>query len=320
MPDPALYRETFAAMGSPCEVQLCPPDPAQAPALAHAVIAEVRRIEYKYSRYRDDSVTQAINRHAGQGPCAIDAETAALLAYGETCFQQSGGRFDLSSGILRRAWAFRTAPGEPPRLPSQHDLDALLPLIGWQKVQLTPTHITLPLAGMEIDFGGIGKEYAVDRAADLCLAAGCRSGLINLGGDIRLLGPQPDGQAWAIGIVDPARPGQALATLWTDNGAVATSGDYERAIVVNGQRYGHILDARNGWPTGQLQSATAHAPRCLVAGSLVTLAMLLPEADALALLAANSPQWLAIGRDGRLHSSASTPAQTPVARHHPPKI
>jgi len=292
------HRIGFTALGCACELQFCTPA-ATAQALAERVIAEVARIECKYSRYRDDSVTSAINRDAGLRATDIDAETAGLLAYGAASHQQSGGRFDLTSGVLRRVWQFREA-----RLPQQAAIARILPLVAWPQVKLTGEQIYLPQAGMEIDFGGIGKEYAVDRAADLCLAWGCRSGMVNLGGDIRVLGPQADGRPWAIGITHPRQPGSTIASMAVDEGAVASSGDYERAIIVDGQRYCHILDPRSGWPVQSFQSVTVYAPRCLVAGSLSTLAMLLGETEGLGMLAANARRWLAVLANGEMRSSA----------------
>lgn len=290
-------RIGFTAMGSACELQFCLPAPA-AQRLAEKVIAEVMRIERKYSRYREDSVTSTINRDAGVRTTPIDSETAGLLAYGATLHRQSAGRFDLTSGVLRRAWQFREA-----RLPDHATIAGLLPLVGWQQVKLEEDYLYLQQRGMEIDFGGIGKEYAVDRAADLCLALGCSSGIINLGGDIRVLGPQADGTAWSIGIVHPRAPETTIAHMLVAEGALATSGDYERAIIVDGKRYSHLLDPHSGWPVNSFQSVSVYAPRCLVAGSLSSLVMLMGETDGLTMLAENAARWLAVLGDGTLRHS-----------------
>jgi thiamine biosynthesis lipoprotein len=134
--------------------------------------------------------------------------------------------------------------------------------------------VRLPEAGMELDIGRFAKEYAVDCAADLCLAAGCHSGLVNLGGDLRVLGPQPDGQPWRIGIRHPRQTGAVAAVVTLGEGALASSGDYERFMEVDGTRFCHILDPRSGWPVTAWQSVSVEASRCLVAGSVSTVAML----------------------------------------------
>ena len=189
----------------------------------------------------------------------IDAETAALLRYADECFALSDGRFDLTSGVLRRVWNFRAAA---PRLPARAALDAARALIGWQDVEWDDRAIRLPRAGMEIDFGGIGKEYAADRVATICREHGIASGLVNLGGDVRAIGAQPDGAPWRVGIRHPRDPGRAIAVLDVVDAAVATSGDYERFVEIDGVRYCHLLDPRTGMPVAHWQSVSVVAPLC----------------------------------------------------------
>ena len=151
---------SFSAMASPCEIRLAGAARAQLAEAAALAIAEVRRIEHKYSRYRDDSVVTRINREAGRAEVAIDPETAALLRYADQCYRLSGTLFDITSGALRRAWDFRRTP---PRLPTGAELEAAVSAIGWCDVEWSDHTIRLPRPGMEIDFGGICKEYAADR-------------------------------------------------------------------------------------------------------------------------------------------------------------
>ena len=137
-----------------------------------------------------------------------------------------------------------------------------------------PGAARLAREGMEIDFGGFGKEYAVDRVAGLIREAGLRSGLVDLGGDVCIVGPHPDGKPWQVGIRDPRNPTEAMARLPMTHGALATSGDYERFMEVDGVRYCHLLDPATGWPIRGLASASVVAPQCLIAGSGTTIAML----------------------------------------------
>jgi thiamine biosynthesis lipoprotein len=290
----------FGAMASRCEVRLAAPDEASARAWADAAIAEVRRIEAKFSRYRDDSVVAAINRAAGAAPVELDDESAALIDFGATLHASSGGRFDLTSGVLRRAWDFKSA-----RLPAQAELDALLPLVGWQKVEWRRPRLRLPLAGMQVDLGGIGKEYAADRAATALEQHGARRGFVNLGGDVRGIGPRPDGAPWRIGIQHPRRnDGTLIGSIEVTRGAVATSGDYERYIEVGARRYCHLLDPRTGWPAVYWQSVSVAAPVCVAAGACSTIAMLMPVADALAFLKAQKVEFLAVDAGGVVHRPA----------------
>jgi len=286
-------------MASRCEVRLHAPDATAAGAWAEAAIAEVRRIEAKFSRYRDDSITTAINRAAGQDAVEVDDETAHLLNFGAALYAQSDGRFDLTSGVLRRAWDFKAG-----RVPAQRDLDALLPLLGWSQVQWRDRSIRLPRAGMEIDFGGIGKEYAADRAAAALVEHGGRSGFVNLGGDVRVIGPAPDGTPWRIAVQHPrGQAGEILAHLDVASGALATSGDYERYFIVDGRRYCHLLDPRSGWPVTAWQSVSVVAPLAVAAGACATIAMLHDFDGALVFLRGQGVRYLAVDAAGRHHSA-----------------
>ena len=292
-----LLRIPFRAMASDNELQVDGADVARARRAADAAIADVQRIEAKYSRYRDDSLTTRINRAAGGAAVAIDAETAALIAYADSCHTQSGGRFDLTSGVLRRAWDFRRQPSQ---LPDEAVLAAALELIGWTEVEWSERMIRLPRAGMEIDFGGIGKEYAADRMATILIEHGVAHGLINLGGDVRAIGAQPNGAPWRVGIRHPRADGQTIALVDLVDGAVATSGDYERYFEIDGRRYCHLLDPRTGIPVAHWQSVSVVAPLCIVAGSYSTMAMLLETAGE-AFLAQQGLSYIAVAPDGKLH-------------------
>ncbi len=286
----------FEAMATPCRIRLAGLAAATAERLAQSAVAEVRRIERTYSRYRPDSVVACINAAAGQ-PISIelDPECLHLLDFADLLFQQSGGAFDITSGVLRQAWDFRRQI-----VPTRAQIDAVMPLIGWHRVERDGRYLRLPLAGMQLDLGGIGKEYAVDRAASLLIDGGARHGVVNLGGDLRVLGPRPDGDPWQLGVAHPRRPGELSRSWPLAEGALATSGDYERCIVIDGQRHGHILDPRTGWPVNHWQSVSVAAPTCLGAGALATLAML-AAAQAPDLLDGQGVDWLAVDRDGRQH-------------------
>ena len=290
-------------MASENELLLWSDAEARATRAAEAAVADVLRIEAKYSRYRDDSVTTRINRAAGGEAVSIDAETAALLTYADQCHRISRGRFDLTSGALRRAWDFRRTP---PRIPDVAAIKAATALIGWNRVEWDESSARLPDAGMEIDFGGIGKEYAADRAATVCAAHGIEHGLVNLGGDVRATGPQPEGEPWRVGIRHPRREGAAIATVLLESGAVATSGDYERFFEIAGQRYSHILDPRTGRPVAHWQSISVVAPLCVVAGSFATIAML-QEREAEAFLREQGLRYVAVDAGGVVHGAAAEP-------------
>jgi thiamine biosynthesis lipoprotein len=266
--DGTHWTATFQAMASPCEVMLDVDDREQARRLAELAVAEARRIEGKYSRYRDDNIVHAINTSDG-APVAVDDETAGLFAFADRCHSLSEGRFDITTGVLRRVWRFDGSD----RLPSRKQVKALLPLVGWSKVVWNPPELILP-RGMEIDFGGIGKEYAVDRTAELLGRETDRGVLVNFGGDVRALRPPRSGE-WRIGIEDPARERQAWRQLTVTRAGLATSGDARRFLMRDGVRYSHVLNPRTGWPVRLApRSVTVVADSSLEAGLLATLALL----------------------------------------------
>jgi FAD:protein FMN transferase len=285
----------FRAMSSACEIRLEGDEEDALSLAAQRAIDEVLRIERTYSRYRDDSIVSRINAAAGRAePVAVDAETARLLAFAGELHAASGGLFDITSGVLRRVWNFRA--GCPPDAAA---LAAQLPLIGWDQVELAGATVRLPRAGMELDFGGFGKEYAVDRAATLLVEAGVRHGFVNLGGDIRVVGPRADGTPWRFGIAHPRVADATIASVEMADGALATSGDYERYFEHEGKRYCHILDPRSGWPVTAWASISVTAPACLAAGALSTIAMLEGEC-ALDFLATRRATFLAVDTALRL--------------------
>ena len=276
-------------MGCPCELRF---HATTAAAFARAVgrcAGEIRRFERKYSGFRPDSVTSAINRAAGREAVAIDPETAAILRYAAVCHEQSNGRFDLTAGAFRHVWHRNRAS-----LPTKGELDTCIAKVGWDKVRYSDREVFLPVPGMELDFGGVVKEYAADAAAAVARRAGIRHGLVNLGGDICIVGPQPEGAPWPIGIVHPERTDSAIATLPLREGALTTSGSYERFVEIGGRRYSHLLDPRTGWPVEGLSSVTVVAGQAIVAGSIASIAALQEPAAALDWLERCGVPYLAV--------------------------
>lgn len=274
-----FLRTEFNAMGSPCDLQIYAGDGYQARLISRQVIADIHRLEARFSRYREDSFLSEINRCAATGGTIdVDPETASLFNYAQTCYQQSDGLFDITSGILRQAWRFASG-----QLPDQQQIAGLLTKIGWEKLVWDEPSLRFPIPGMEIDLGGVVKEYAVDRAAGLCLQAGIQHGVVNLGGDVKIIGAHPDGGPWRIGIRHPRHRDAVLTTVALTGGAMASSGDYERCIVVGNKRYGHVLNPKTGWPVAILAAVSVIGDFCVVAGSASTIAMLKEQ---------QGPKWL----------------------------
>lgn len=279
-------------MASPCELLIDTTDALLARNITEQAAAEAFRIEQKFSRYRKDNIIHAINHAQGQA-IEIDTETFNLLSFANTCYELSDGLFDITSGVLRRAWKFDGSDN----IPDQESIDALLPFIGWNRVEFDAQHIALP-AGFEIDLGGIGKEYAVDCVAKICSKlAPTLSVLVNFGGDIQVTRPRTHKQYWQVGIEMPVKElsdasAQTVSTelknthyktviVQIAQGGLATSGDANRYLLKNGIRYSHVLNPKLGKPiTNAPRSVTVASEHCIQAGLMATLALLQgPEAE-----------------------------------------
>src|SRR5512143_1925620 len=226
-----LWIGRFSAMGSPCEILLQVDDHATAERLTGSAAHEAWRIEEKFSRYRDGNIIHRINHSHGR-PIEVDAEASNLLDLADQCYRLSDGMFDITSGVLRKLWQFK--PGAT--IPSQSAIDQLLPCIGWEHVEWQRPLLTLP-EGMEIDLGGLGKEYAVDRVAQLIASRIESPFLVNFGGDLYAGGPRRRNRPWIVGVDDPSRTGAAAVyRVELKAGGLATSGDARRFVMHEGKR------------------------------------------------------------------------------------
>ena len=263
----------FSAMASVCEILVETADASVARQIIESLFAECLRIEAKYSRYRKDNIVYQIN-HAKGMPVEIDTETFQLLNLAQTCYELSEGYFDITSGLLGKVWAFDGSD----RLADTHEVKKLLPLVGFDKVQFNQKYIQLP-AGMAVDFGGIGKEYAVDSCANIALDIAPEiSVLVNYGGDIAVSKPKQNSAYWQVGVThpDPQKASEVLVHI--AQGGLATSGDANRFLLKNGVRYSHVLNPQTGQPiTNAPASVTVSADNCTQAGLLATMALLRGE-------------------------------------------
>ena len=265
-----LWIARFRAMGGPCEVLVETEPEVGARKIAEVVATCAARIERKFSRYLPDNIVARINSAAG-APTTVDDETANLLDFAERIHELSEGMFDITSGVLRRAWTFDGSA----RVPTHEAIAALLPMVGWSKIRWARPSFTL-LPGMQIDFGGVAKEYAVDQAARDAASVSNAPVLVNFGGDLAVTRAREGDQPWRVGIegIDE-KSGVASRLVELAAGALATSGDTYRYVKAGSQRLPHILDPRTGRPIeGAPRTVTVAAPNCTQAGMLTTLAML----------------------------------------------
>jgi thiamine biosynthesis lipoprotein len=283
---PAIFRHHFSSMGCPAEIVLYAGNAEYAASAIAGAESEVHRLDHKYSHYRRDSELELMLQQASRARgVRVDDETAALLNFAATQHQVSAGLFDITAGRLTALWDRAQA------VPQAQQIHSALALTGWHRVDWDGTRLHVP-RGMRLDLGGVVKEYAADRAALQLKSAGIQSGYIDLGGDLHFLGPHPDGSAWRAGVRNPRGAG-AIAAMTLHRGGLATSGDYERCLEVDGQRFGHIINPFTGWPVQGLASVTVVAPSCLLAGAVSTLAMLQGRDAGLEFLSTCGLQWMA---------------------------
>jgi len=266
-------------MGSFCEIQLFAESRIDAKKILSQLTEEVARLEKKYSRFRSDSFLTEINRSAGlKRGIDIDNETQSLLDHAKNCYETSEGLFDVTAAALSQIWDFKNA-----QIPTQAQIDAAQITLGFHKISWADSRLRLP-PDMQIDFGGIVKEYAADSVARLARNLGVNHGLVNLGGDFSVIGAQPDNRPWSTGIIAPDSEQGIMAKIDLLQGGLASSGDYERFFMHEGKRYSHILNPITGWPCAGLRAVSVAANLCTVAGSVATMAMLKDESVA--------KQWL----------------------------
>lgn len=236
---------------------------------------EMRRIERLLTTYDEDSETSLINRNAGGKPVAVSGETIDIIQRSIRISELTAGAFDITyGGIDKSLWNFD--PGMQ-HLPDAHTARKMVRLINFRNILVDRDNNTVLLKekGMRIGFGGIGKGYAAERAKVVMLEMGVDSGIVNASGDLAVWGAQPDGQPWSIGIVHPDTPEQAFCHLRITNMALATSGNYEKFVIIDGKKYSHTINPRTGLPVAGIKSVTIITPNAEIADAIATPVMIM---------------------------------------------
>ena len=263
------YKRTLKLMGSRFEITVVANDSIQGHELIDSAVAEITRIEKLISSWDENSQTSEINRNAGIKPVKVDVELFELIERAISISKLTDGAFDISYASMDRIWKF---DGSMKVMPSAEDIAASVSKVGFQNIILDKTNSTvfLKLEGMKIGFGAIGKGYAADKAKDLLITKGASSGIINASGDMNIWGKQPNGKEWKVAITNPMDKNKVFALLPITNGAVVTSGNYEKYVTLNGKKYSHIIDPRTGYPSTGIISVTVFAPKAELADALAT--------------------------------------------------
>ncbi len=274
-----VRRLEFQALGTRCFIQFRQRDDRAAHTFAAEALGWLGAFEAKFSRFRPDSLVSRVNAAAGREWVPVDAEMERLLDLAEGVYNLTDGILDATMLPLQEVWNWKSARE---KLPEPAAVTRALALTGWRKVRRRPGAVFLPEEGMGLDFGGFGKELAVDRLTLLARSRGIKDALVDLGRDIFALGGNGVHPFWHVGIEDARSPGTCHAGLGLSDRAVSSSGDYARYFLHDGRRYGHILDPRTGWPvTNGARSVTVIAASCLEAGAYSTAVFVLGAREGL---------------------------------------
>lgn len=246
-------------------------------------LQEISRIETLISSWTTTSQTAEINKNAGIKPVKVDKELFDLIYRSKKISDLSNGYFDISFASLNKIWKFDSTYATPP---SEEAILASVKKINYKKILLNADAQTVFLqdSGMKIGFGAIGKGYAADKAKQLMIANGSTAGVINAGGDLITWGNKVNGQPWTIGIADPNDKNNVISWLNISNRAVATSGNYEKYIHINGKQYCHIINPKTGWPVSGIKSVTIICPTAELADGLATTVFILGVTDGINLI------------------------------------
>jgi thiamine biosynthesis lipoprotein len=263
------YKRTLKLMGCRFDITLVGKDSVTANKHIDIAVAEIKRIEKLISSWDESSQTSEINRNAGVMPVIVDSELYALIKNSIGISKLTDGAFDISYASMDRIWKF---DGSMKVMPSEEEIAASVAKVGFQLIVLDEENssVFLTLKGMKIGFGAIGKGYAADSAKSLLIKKGVTSGIINAAGDMNTWGKQPNGSEWKVAITNPLDKNKVFALLPITNGAVVTSGNYEKYVNFNGKRYSHIIDPRTGYPSSGIISVTVFAPKAELADALAT--------------------------------------------------
>lgn len=264
-----LYKRTLKMMGSRFDITVVAADSISANGYIDTAIGEIDRIEKLISSWDPKSQTSKINQNAGIQPVTVDPELFDLIDRAIGLSRLTDGAFDISYASMDRIWKF---DGSMTEMPTESALRKSVARVGYDNIVLDKDNSTVFLKknGMKIGFGGIGKGYAADKAKQLLKSKGVSSGIINASGDMNTWGVQPDGSEWKVAITNPLNKNKAFALLPLNNGAVVTSGNYEKFVEFGGKRYTHIIDPRTGYPSSGIISVTVFAPSAELADALAT--------------------------------------------------
>ena len=270
-----VYNKILKLMGNRFQISAVAENEAWADERIDAAIREIQRIEKLLTTYSHDSETSLINENAGLAPVKVSRETFELIERSTRISRITQGAFDITYGSVDKSlWNFDM---NMKSLPDKETARKMAGLINYRNIIPDNENSTIFLRkkGMRIGFGGIGKGYAAERAKQVMQEMGVESGIVNASGDLTCWGYQPTGKPWTIGIVNPNAAGQVFSCMDVTNMAIATSGNYEKYIMVNGKKYSHTIDPRTGLPVTGIKSVTIITPNAEISDAMATPVMIM---------------------------------------------
>jgi len=272
---PSLSKKVLKLMGNRFEITVVGDDRLWADKRIDDAVEEIKRIEKLFTTFDESSQTNLINRNAGIAPVKVDREVYGLIERSKKISTLTQGAFDITYGSIdKRLWNFDKTMTS---LPDAQTAKKLVRLINYRNVILDEKNCSVFLKekGMRIGFGGIGKGYAAEKAKSLLQQKGVKSGIINAAGDLTAWGHQPNGKPWTIGIADPDTKRQAFSFLEITNTSIATSGNYEKFVLIDGKKYSHTIDPKTGLPVRGIKSVTIICPNAEIADAMATPVMIM---------------------------------------------
>ena len=265
-----LHQREQLLMGNRFQITVVADDEVYAISCIDKAVNEIKRIEDLLSTYKETSETNLINQHAGVEPVKVSDEIFQLIKRSIKISALTQGAFDITYGSIdKRLWNFDCNMTE---LPDPDTAKEMTRLINFRNIILDEVHSTVFLKeeGMRIGFGGIGKGYAAEMAKKVLQQAGIKNGIVNASGDLTVWGKQPNGEPWTVGIVHPDLTEKAFAMMELKDSAVATSGNYEKFVLINGKKYSHTIDPKTGMPVRGIKSVTIFSPNAEICDALAT--------------------------------------------------
>lgn len=271
----AIYRKVLKLMGNRFEISVVTDTEEEAMTHIDNAVEEIRRIEKLLTTFNDNSQTNLINKYAGERPVKVDREVFDIISRSKRISEITQGAFDISYGSVdKRLWNFDK---EMTSLPDPAVAAKMVRLINYRNIILDDRKCTVFLKekGMRIGFGGIGKGYAAEKAKQLLQQRGVQSGVVNAAGDLTAWGLQPGGKEWTIGIADPDAARHPFSYLNITDMAVATSGNYEKFVMIDGKKYSHTIDPKTGLPVQGIKSVSIISPNAEIADAMATPVMIM---------------------------------------------